>query len=149
MIRSFEIHVRQGYNEVAYSQEATLSDLPKFYIDAHISKKVAAQLRRKGIDCIHCSEVGLSEADDPDHLAYAANQNRIVVSCDKGMVYQHHVVWQQAGKEHAGIALIKGEYCSGERSIGYIVNSLQFLYELIAEEAGTIEDDLYNQVWRV
>ncbi len=44
---------------------------PKFYLDSHIDKEVAIQLRNSGVDVVHCAEVGMKDAKDPEHLTYA------------------------------------------------------------------------------
>jgi predicted nuclease of predicted toxin-antitoxin system len=41
-------------------------DTLKFYMDTHIPKAVAIQLRNKGIDVVRCEDVGLTESDDVD-----------------------------------------------------------------------------------
>jgi predicted nuclease of predicted toxin-antitoxin system len=43
----------------------------KLYADTHIPKQVAIQLRQKGVDIVRCEEIGLAEADDNEHWAYA------------------------------------------------------------------------------
>jgi predicted nuclease of predicted toxin-antitoxin system len=38
------------------------------------------ELRQAGVDVVHVAEAGLSEADDPDILAWATHEDRIVVT---------------------------------------------------------------------
>lgn len=52
----------------------------RFLFDQHVNAPALRQLRRAGIDVVHVAEVGLSEADDPDVLAWAAREDRIVVT---------------------------------------------------------------------
>ncbi|KAB2863297.1 MAG: hypothetical protein F9K46_06035 [Anaerolineae bacterium] len=112
----------------------------KFYLDSHIDKEVAVQLRKKGVDVIHCAEVGMKDAKDPEHLTYATQIGYIMVTCDKGIRYQLHDQWQAEGKKHAGIIYFRGkDQC---KSVSIIVNELLFLYE-----AANYEVDLYNQFW--
>lgn len=114
---------------------------PKFYLDSHIHKTVAMQLRRKGVDVIHCAEVGQENISDLDHLIYATANGRIMVTCDEGVEYQLHYVWQAEGREHGGIVFFDGfDIC---KSIGSIVKVLLFLFE-----AADYPDDLYNDFWR-
>ncbi|MEO8394342.1 MAG: DUF5615 family PIN-like protein, partial [Chloroflexota bacterium] len=40
------------------------------------------QLRKKGVDILHCGEVGMSDADDSEHLLYAVQDKRVMVTCD-------------------------------------------------------------------
>lgn len=52
----------------------------RFLFDQHVNAPALRRLREAGIDVVHAAEVGLSEADDPDLLAWAAKENRIVVT---------------------------------------------------------------------
>jgi len=69
----------------------------RYYLDTHIPKAVAEQLRLRGIDVVRCEEVGLAEADDTEHLEYAAAQERTLVSHDADFRTVHSVggkVWR-------------------------------------------------------
>ncbi len=112
----------------------------RYYTDVHIAREVAHQLRQKGVDIVHCGDVGLSDADDSSHLEYATRNGRVPVSCDDDFE-RLHATWQAAGRQHGGIVYVKmGDKC---KSIGFIVNTLLFL-----QEAAIYEADLYNQIWR-
>jgi hypothetical protein len=113
----------------------------RFYTDVHIAREVVRQLQQKGVDIIHCGDVGMSDADDEDHLQYATANGRVMVTCDED--YEHlSAAWQAAGRAHGGIVyFMTGEKC---KSIGLIVREILFLHE-----ASVYEDDLYNRVWRV
>lgn len=52
----------------------------RFVFDQHVSAPALTQLRERGVDIVHVAEVGLSEADDPDILAWATKEERIVVT---------------------------------------------------------------------
>lgn len=114
---------------------------PKFYLDSHIDKQVAIQLRAKGVDIIHCAEVNMKDATDLDHLIYATQNERTMVTCDAGIERQLHYVWMIEERDHAGIVYFQGE--DDCKSISVIVNELLFLFE-----AADYEKDLYNQFWR-
>lgn len=51
-----------------------------FVFDHHVNAPAMRRLRKEGIDVVSVAEVGLGEADDPDILAWAAKENRIVVT---------------------------------------------------------------------
>ncbi|MBI5932012.1 MAG: DUF5615 family PIN-like protein [Chloroflexi bacterium] len=121
-----------------------MSQAPKFYTDAHIATSVATQLRKQGIDIVRCQEVGLTKVDDETHLAFAAEQERTIITLDEDFL-RIHGEWQTIGKAHAGILYIPSEY-QGDRAIGSIVKEVLFWYEAIVEGAATLEEDLYNQV---
>ena len=113
----------------------------KFYTDVHIAREAVAQLQSKGVDIIHCGEVGLSDTDDLTHLDYATAEGRVMVSCDEGFE-RYHAERQEAGKAHAGIVYFRmKDQC---QSISVIVNEILFLHE-----AADYEMDLYNRIWRV
>ena len=60
----------------------------KFYLDTHVAKAVAEQLRISGLDVIRCEEVGMSDASDEDHLAYATREQRIILSQDDSFMLE-------------------------------------------------------------
>ncbi len=112
----------------------------KFYMDVHIAKEAVYQLQQKGVDAIHCGDVGNADLDDTDHLEYATQQGRVMVSCDEGFE-RYHIQWQAQGKTHAGIVWFRmKDQC---QSISAVVREILFLYE-----AAIYETDLYNRVWR-
>ncbi|KAB2866973.1 MAG: hypothetical protein F9K46_01270 [Anaerolineae bacterium] len=131
-----------NYKRQSVKRGHELSSSPiKFYLDSHIDKEVAAQLRNKCVDVIHCAEVGMQDASDLDHLLYATQNGRILVTCDAGIEYQLHYDWLVEGREHAGIAYFNAaDDC---KSISIIISELLFLFE-----AADYEADLYNQFWR-
>jgi predicted nuclease of predicted toxin-antitoxin system len=124
-----------------------MSDEPlhlKFYTDTHIAKAVAEQLRQRGIDAVHCEEVGMADASDPEHLEYATKEGRVMVSHDRDF-QSHHYEWLAEGKPHAGIISVSRRL-QGTPNIGRIVTTLAEYHQLIAEGAGTVEADIANQL---
>lgn len=105
-------------------------------MDTHISKQVTTQLREHGVSAIRCEEVGLSEADDETHLQYAAENQYILVTKDRGF-RDRHFKWLAEGKEHSGIFFFKGGH---QASIGQIVNFCRENAELVEGGAGTLDD---------
>jgi predicted nuclease of predicted toxin-antitoxin system len=110
--------------------------LLKYYTDTHIDKQVAVQLRQKGVDVVRCEEVGMAEADDESHLAYAAQNGLALVTKDAGFRVRHFN-WLAQGKRHLGIFFCANRHIS---AIGVIVNSCYAYAQLIEEGAGTLED---------
>src|SRR5687767_12052228 len=88
----------------------------------NVTKAVAEQLRRNGIDCIPCEEVGMARASDPEQLEYATKEKRVLISFDQDMPALHQE-WQEAGKSHAGIVFIQ-PHLQGSGGIGTIVKKL-------------------------
>lgn len=52
----------------------------RFLFDQHVNAPALRQLRSEGVDIVHVAEAGLSEAGDPDILAWAVKEDRIVVT---------------------------------------------------------------------
>lgn len=119
----------------------------KLYTDTHIAKAVAVQLRSRGVDVVRCEEVGMAEASDLEHLAYATKEGRTVVSHDIDFIRYHHE-WQKTEKEHAGIMFCL-KHLQGKEYKGVIVREIMVYYELIAVGAGTVEQDIANHIFYI
>lgn len=96
----------------------------KYFLDTHIAKATAEQLRTNGVDVVRCEEVGLGEADDTDLLRYATDTERVLVSQDAD-VTRLHAQWQAEKRAHSGIMKVSGRY-QGEAQVSYIVRQLLF-----------------------
>jgi hypothetical protein len=82
----------------------------KLFLDAHIStRRVAIQLRKRGHDVRAADEEReLDGCSDEQLLALAAGEERIFITFD---VKDFSVIarrWAEAGREHAGCAIIVG-----------------------------------------
>lgn len=117
----------------------------KFYTDSHIAKAIATQLQQRGIDIIRCQDVGMENADDPEHLEYAVSQGRTIITGDADFLVLD-ALWREAGRNHTGIIYIKPE---SREAIGIIIKALRFLHEAVEGGAATLEKDVYNQVTRI
>lgn len=118
----------------------------RFYTDTHIAKQIAIQLRQHGIDVVRCEEVDMAEADDEQHLRYATEQHRILITFDKGF-RDRAFRWIANNQNHGGVILIKS-YLQGENGIGTIVKECIFLYEAVEIEAA-YEGEFRNQVTEI
>jgi hypothetical protein len=115
-----------------------MADTLKFYLDTHISKQVALQLRQKGIDVVRCEEAGMAAADDEEHLEYAANEGRVLISADQDFTRLHHQ-WIAKERQHRGIFFCQS-YLAGPQGIGAIVKECLFYYEAVQVGAARIEE---------
>lgn len=106
----------------------------KFYFDTHIAKAAATQLRKKGVDVVRCEEVGLAQASDEEHLQYAADNGRVMVSQDEDFLALD-AQWQQADRSHAGIMKVSRQY-QGDAQVSHIVQGIAFYVE--AEHANAV-----------
>lgn len=116
----------------------------KLYTDTHIAKQVAIQLRNRGVDIVRCEEVGMAEATDEEHLAYATKEGRALVSMDRDFK-RFYFEWIEARKNHAGIFSISRKF-QNNYGIGRMVSELYEYWQLIEIGAGTVEKDIYNQI---
>jgi len=92
----------------------------RFHLDEHVPHAIAEGLRRRGIDVTTTVDAGLRGAADDVHLAYAVEQQRLIVTNDPDFL-----VLPQQDLPHMGIA-----YCDqGRRSIGEIIRRLVLLWE--------------------
>lgn len=117
-----------------------------FYTDTHVDKQVVLQLRQRGVDALRCHEVGLSEADDETHLRYASEQDRILITFDKGL-RDRAFRWLATGRSHAGVFVCK-HILQSEAGIGIIVMTCLFYDEAVREGAASL-DDFHNQVFDI
>jgi predicted nuclease of predicted toxin-antitoxin system len=78
---------------------------PKLHLNEHISPRLAEQLRKYGFDVTSTLELGMVEADDDEQLAYAASQQRAIVTFNHKDFATRHEQYLAEGKEHWGIVL--------------------------------------------
>lgn len=101
----------------------------KVYLDEDVHKRLAQALRLRGFDVVSAYEVGHQQVDDKDHLAYAADQNRAIVTFNIPDFVRLHRDYVLSGKEHWGIIL------SEQLPISEMVHRLlYFLNHVTADE---------------
>ena len=74
-------------------------------LDEDVRVVLAEILRQRGYDAIHVLEVARAGKSDPEQLAYAANEGRVILTHN---IRDYRVLdrkYQDLGKEHAGIIL--------------------------------------------
>lgn len=113
--------------------------------DTHIAKAISTQLRLKGIDVQRLEETSdlPNNAKDRDILIYASEQGRAVLSLDDDFAMLHSEFLKN-GENHCGIFL-GGRHLQGSAGIGVLVKAIAAYHELIAADAGTM-DDFVNQL---
>ena len=95
----------------------------KFQIDEHVSRAVAAALRRRGADVITSREAGLIGAPDTVQFAHTQAKGRVIVTQDSDFL-------RFQGDPHAGIA-----YCKQQtRTTSELVSALILIYEILEAE---------------
>ena len=61
----------------------------RYHLDEHIDFAVAQGLRRRGIDVTTTADAGFLGADDPDHIAFAVANGRVIFSNDSDFLRLH------------------------------------------------------------
>jgi uncharacterized protein with PIN domain len=102
----------------------TLSPI-RFHLDENVDHAIAHGLRRHGIDVTVSSETGLLRASDPEQLAFARTEQRVLVTHDEDFLILH-----RQGMSHAGIA-----YCHPDAPrIGQIIRGLLLIWGVMTPE---------------
>lgn len=110
-----------------------MADPLRFYLDEHIAGAVAAGLRHHGIDVLTMQEAGRCGLPDPDQLAFAAAEERVLVTHDTD-----YLVLAAGGAAHAGIA-----WCDATKyrySVGPVIQMLLLMHGVLDR------DDMKNRV---
>ena len=114
-----------------------ISRMIKFYTDSHIAKAIVVQLRNRGVDIVRCQDVGMSDADDEEHLEYSTGQGRSVITSDEDFLVLD-AQWRSSGKSHAGIIYLPPDR---KDAIGAIVAYMIFLHQAITAGAADLATD--------
>ena len=97
----------------------------RFHLDENVDHAVASGLRLRVVDVTTTSDARLIAASDPEHIAFALKENRVIFTQDQDFLRYH-----RAGEEHAGIVYAK----QGAHTIGAIVRFLCFLSDCLEPE---------------
>lgn len=76
-----------------------MSDEIQFFTDQHYPGPVIRALQREGLDVLTAHEAGRCGFSDDQQLAFATEQERVMLTFDPDYLALHH-----AGVQHAGIA---------------------------------------------
>jgi hypothetical protein len=84
---------------------ATLLSPPRLHLNEHLSEQLAAQLRRHGFDVTSSEETGLLSEPDERQLAFAASQQRAILTINHKDFIRLNRQYLAEGLEHWGIIL--------------------------------------------
>ena len=79
----------------------------RLYLDEDVVPDLADAVRRQGFDCQSAAEAGMLGKSDEEQLEWAASQGRCILSFNVPDFADLARQWSQAGKSHAGIAVMK------------------------------------------
>jgi predicted nuclease of predicted toxin-antitoxin system len=104
----------------------------KFHLDENVDHAIADGLRQRGIDVTTSTEAGLLRAPDPQQLAYALAQGRVILTQDRDLL-----TLAAQGIPHAGIAYWK----VNRRTVGQIILATLVLHQTMTadEMVGRVE----------
>jgi hypothetical protein len=95
-------------------------------MDQHFPGPASQGLRRHGVDVLTAQEAGRCGLLDQDQLAFAAAEERVMVTFDTDFLSLH-----QAGIPHAGIA-----WCPEQKySIGQLMQALLLVHGVLDGES--------------
>lgn len=80
--------------------------MPRFYLDADLSPRIAQIARGLGLDVVSAHQVGMTEADDPEQLARAAVEGRVLVTGNRDDFLQLTLEAYHDAKPHAGLLIV-------------------------------------------
>lgn len=114
---------------------------PRYFADEHINKDAIEQLRLKGLDIVHCSDVGMTSTADILLLEYAVQANRVMLTADRKDFRRLYFVWMEQERHHSGIILLHPDRHA--KHIGEIVRIVMYFHEL-ADTAEDMRDTLWT-----
>lgn len=115
--------------------------LPLYFDEDSMDRDLVTALRARGADIITAADSGMLGRSDPDHLDYAAAQERVLYTFNRGDFYRLHTRYLAEGKTHAGIILAHQQRYSigqqmrqileliGSKSVEEMRNNAVFLKE--------------------
>ena len=88
----------------------------RLYFDDDVGNNaIMRELRGRGFDVTSSAEVGMRGRPDADHLRFAADAGRVMVSGNRGDFARLHGQWVARGEHHSGIILIEQRMAVGSR----------------------------------
>ena len=104
----------------------------RLYVDRHIMKRLAADLRSRGYDVLTTEEAGQDTASDEEQLTFATAASRAILTFNIRDFAPLHEQWQPTGQSQAGI-LVSQQLGSREYRLLH-ERLLRFLNHFPAEE---------------
>jgi predicted nuclease of predicted toxin-antitoxin system len=102
------------------------------YLDRHIMRRLAVDLRGRGYDVLTTEEAGKDTAGDEEQLAFAAAESRAIFTFNIRHFAPLDEEWQAAGRPHAGIIVSQQ---LGSRQYGLLLQRmLRLLDHFTAEQ---------------
>jgi predicted nuclease of predicted toxin-antitoxin system len=104
----------------------------RLYFDRHIMTRLAIDLRGRGYDVLTTEQAGKDTATDEEQLAFAAAENRAILTFNIRDFAPLHESWQAASRSHGGVIVSQQ---LGSRQYGVLLQRmLRLLNHFTAEE---------------
>ncbi|HZU37097.1 MAG TPA: DUF5615 family PIN-like protein [Gemmataceae bacterium] len=104
----------------------------RLYLDRHIMRRLAVDLRGRGFDVLTTEEAGKDTASDEEQLAFASAQSRAILTFNIRDFAPLHDAWHAAQRTHTGIIVSQQ---LGSREYGMLLRRmLGLLNHFTAEE---------------
>ncbi len=103
----------------------------RFHLDENCDPRIATGLRLRGVDVTTTIEVGLLEASDDEQLAYARDQERVIITEDADFLRM-----SAAGRASPGVIFVRSQH----RSIGRVIRNVLLIWEICEQ------DEMRNRV---
>lgn len=102
----------------------------KFLLDADLPRALFTALLREEptLDVLRVQQAGLRTAADPDILAFAAEEGRVLVTKDKATMCDFAAERLARGEGMSGLLIIRPAFLRGLRGLGAIVRELLHLH---------------------
>lgn len=100
-------------------------------MDECVSPLLAGWLRQQGWDVLTAHEAQMVGASDEEHLAFATQQERILLTFNARDFKQLAETWASQGREHSGIILCPA---MPKSAYGRLVHRLEQLQRLLSSE---------------
>lgn len=104
----------------------------KLYLDEDVLPLLAALIRQRGYDVVSAHELGHQGLSDEDHLTFATNQGRILVSYNVRDYHRLALQRFMSGEDHAGIILGHRQFSRDE--LGHAIRALMKFVDNIQAE---------------
>ena len=94
----------------------------QFFTDEDVYGAVATQLQNSGFDAVSTPDADRLGVSDESQLAWAAQENRVLVTFNVSDFARLHYQWLGDGRHHAGVIV------SRQRPIGEVVRGLLHMW---------------------
>ena len=103
----------------------------KYLLDADLPRALFQGLKRRqpSLDVLRVQQVGLRTASDPDILAFAAAEGRIVVSRDKATMREFAAARIRDGEPMPGLLVVRRGYLLRGTGLGPLIEELLTIAE--------------------